>query len=63
MVEIEPPTRRSCERCGREDVWDEEANNWVIRVEGGVRLVGDRHCIHEWDINGGYSPIVEDGEA
>lgn len=63
MVEIEPPTRRSCERCGREDVWDEEANNWVIRVEGGERLVGDRHCIHEWDINGGYSPIVEDGEA
>jgi hypothetical protein len=62
MVEIVPPTERTCERCGREDVWDDEAGNWVIRVEDGERLVGDRHCIHEWDINGRYSPVA-DGEA
>jgi hypothetical protein len=59
MVTIEPPTERECERCGRQDHWDEEAGNWVIRVVDGERLVGDRHCVHEWDINGRYSPIRE----
>jgi hypothetical protein len=58
MVEITPPTERSCERCGRKDVWDEEQGKWTIQVEDGERLVGDRHCIHEWDINGHYSPIT-----
>lgn len=62
MVEIVPPTERTCERCSREDIWDEEAGKWVIRVEDGDRLVGDRHCIHEWNINGQYSPVA-DGEA
>jgi hypothetical protein len=64
MATIEPPTERACERCGREDVWDEAAQNWVIRTADGERLVGDRHCVHEWDINGQYSPVERsDGEA
>lgn len=73
-VEIVPPTERSCERCGRRDVWDEASENWVIAVEDsaerssagsraspddGERLVGDPDCIHEWDINGGYNPVRE----
>lgn len=59
-IEIVPPNRRMCERCGRVDVWDAETHNWVIADEGGERQVGNRHCIHEWDINGRYNPL--DGE-
>ncbi|MFQ3283405.1 MAG: hypothetical protein ACI9TI_002348 [Natronomonas sp.] len=61
-VEIVPPTRRSCERCGRTDVWDEDTGNWVIAEEDGERKVGDRHCIHEWDINGRYNPVTGETE-
>lgn len=57
-VEIVPPSRRSCERCDREDVWDDEIKNWVIVEEGGERKSGNRHCIHEWDINGQYNPLT-----
>ena len=39
------------------DVWDDDAENWVIAEEDGQRRVGNRHCIHEWDINGRYNPI------
>ena len=56
-VEIVPPTRRACERCGRTDVWNDDDDNWVIAEEDGERIVGDRHCIHEWDINGRYNPV------
>ena len=65
-VEIIPPSRRTCERCGRIDVWDDDAENWVIAEEDGQRRVGNRHCIHEWDINGRYNPIdgqMEGGAA
>ena len=64
-AEIIPPSRRTCERCGRIDVWDDDAENWVIAEEAGQRRVGNRHCIHEWDINGRYNPIdgQMDGEA
>ena len=54
---IVPPERRTCERCGRTDVWDDDAENWVIDEEDGERQVGDKHCIHEWDINGRYNPV------
>ncbi len=57
-AEIVPPTRRSCERCGRTDVWDETVENWVIAGVDGEPLAGDKHCIHEWDINGQYNPIA-----
>lgn len=57
-AEIVPPTERECTSCGRRDVWDLETENWVIAREDGVRLVGNRHCIHEWDINGTYNPVA-----
>ena len=62
-VEIVPPTRRICERCGRTDVWDDETDNWVIAEADGERQVGDRHCIHEWDINGRYNPVTGETES
>ena len=62
-AEIVPPTRRTCECCGRTDVWDEDAENWVIAEEDGKRQSGDKHCIHEWDINGQYNPVAEGVET
>lgn len=62
-IEIIPPSRRSCERCGRTDVWDDETDNWIIAEEGGKRRVGNRHCIHEWDINGRYNPIEGNADS
>ena len=59
-TEIIPPTRRVCERCGRTDVWDTESENWTIAEEDGKRLFGNKHCIHEWDINGQYNPLEGD---
>ncbi len=52
MVTINPPHERTCERCGRTDVWQPERNNWV--VDGDV---GDPYCLHDWDITGSYNPI------
>ena len=56
-VNIIPPERRTCDLCGRTDVWDAEVENWVIADEDGERRVGNKHCIHEWDINGQYNPV------
>ena len=44
------PNERECERCGRRDVWDGTDDHWRIARHG------HRHCIHEWDIDGTYSP-------
>ncbi|MES3517930.1 MAG: hypothetical protein PPP58_09730 [Natronomonas sp.] len=57
-AQIEPPTERTCELCGRRDVWNETEESWVIAIEDGQRQIGDKHCIHEWDITGQYSPIA-----
>ena len=57
-AEIVPPTERACTSCGRRDVWDEATENWVIAREDGERQAGNPHCIHEWDINGTYSPVA-----
>jgi len=57
-TQIVPPTERTCERCGRSDVWDETTENWVIAVEDGTRRTGNKNCIHEWDINGRYNPVA-----
>jgi len=59
MVTIDPPTERTCERCGREDVWNADRQTWVIRTADGEKRVGSPQCLHEWDINGAYSPVVE----
>ena len=61
--EIVPPDRRRCQRCGRTDIWDDESENWVIAVEDGERRVGNKHCIHEWDINGQYNPVAGEPDA
>jgi hypothetical protein len=54
MVRITPPTERTCERCGREDVWSTDRGSWTI--DGAA---GDPYCLHEWDINGSYNPVAE----
>jgi hypothetical protein len=58
-IRIVPPTERTCERCGRQDRWDEETENWVIATVDGDRKAGNVSCIHEWDINGSYNPVRE----
>jgi hypothetical protein len=57
MNTIHPPTDRTCERCEREEVWDEDRETWVSPPDGDE---GIPHCLHEWDINGTYSPVRGD---
>ena len=52
---IVPPRERECERCGRRDVWDDDAEGWLIASGSPA----DPYCIHEWDINGQYDPFGE----
>ena len=59
MIEVVPPTERTCERCGRRDVWNEDRTSWAIDEEDGEKYIGDPYCLHEWDINGAYNPITE----
>jgi hypothetical protein len=59
MTEVVPPKQRTCERCGREDVWDESAQKWVVDDRDGEPNYGKPHCLHEWDINGAYNPLEE----
>jgi hypothetical protein len=54
---LSPPTERECERCGRQDVWDERQREWTIATVDGERQVGDPYCIHEWDVTGAYNPF------
>ena len=54
--ELRRPTDRSCERCGRREYWDVDAESWRI-VDNGEPLVGNIYCIHEWDINGRFAPF------
>jgi hypothetical protein len=58
MVTIHPPTERECQRCGRQDVWDDAAGTWVIATVDGHKRVGNPHCLHEWNINGSYNPFT-----
>jgi len=53
------PTERTCERCGRREVWAEDVGSWQL-VEGDERVVGSPYCIHEWDINGSFVPFAPD---
>ncbi|MFB6178903.1 MAG: HEWD family protein [Halorientalis sp.] len=59
MATVIPPNERVCERCGRHDVWDAEADAWLIVTDDGDKAVGNPHCLHEWDINGNYNPFEE----
>jgi predicted ABC-type ATPase len=56
-AELDPPTDRTCERCGRRDTWDEAAATWRIVVEDGDKVVGDPYCIHEWDVTAEHNPF------
>ncbi|SFR39694.1 MULTISPECIES: HEWD family protein [Halorubrum] len=53
-VTITPPKERTCELCGREERWDDEADGWRIADEPG-----NVYCIHDWDINGSFVPLKE----
>jgi len=57
MATLKPPKERVCERCGRQDIWDDDAVTWVAATEDGQRQVGEPHCVHEWDISGNYNPF------
>jgi hypothetical protein len=56
---LRTPTERTCERCGRIEVWEEEAGTWRLAVDeaGTPQTVGSPYCIHEWDINGTFAPF------
>lgn len=56
---LEPPTERTCERCGRRDAWDEAAGQWRIVREDGELRVGDPYCVHEWDVTAEYNPFTD----
>lgn len=60
MIRLVPPTERTCEQCGRHDVWDADADSWVIATDDGEKAVGNPYCLHEWDINGNYSPLADE---
>jgi hypothetical protein len=55
MTVIDPPAERRCQRCGREEVWDDGAVKWVEAPDADDS--GWPHCLHEWDINGTYRPV------
>lgn len=59
MVTVTPPDERECERCGRHEVWDDDRETWVVADVDDEEAVGTVHCVHEWDVNGTYSPIAE----
>ena len=54
---LRKPTARICERCDRSERWDEELGAWQLVRKDGDPIVGDPHCIHEWDINGTFDPF------
>jgi hypothetical protein len=62
MARINPPTERTCERCGRMEVWSETEQTFVAGTVDGQKRRGEPHCLHEWDINGEYNPL-QDTEA
>jgi hypothetical protein len=63
MVTIDPPTERTCERCGRKEVWSAVKQTWVVAEpdDDDDPPTGTPHCLHEWDISGNYNPIRTDG--
>lgn len=56
---LRKPRERSCELCGREEHWSDEEDIWTVVRRDGEPVVGNLHCIHEWDINGSFIPIEE----
>jgi hypothetical protein len=56
-TDLRTPKQRECERCGRREVWSERDDGWRIDTGGDDPIVGTPHCIHEWDIDGTFSPF------
>jgi hypothetical protein len=56
-VRIRRPRSRACERCGREERFDDASGSWVVAEAGAV---GEVYCIHEWDINGSFVPFEDE---
>ncbi len=52
-ADLVPPRERECVQCGRQEAWNEGAATWMIDGDA----VGRVYCVHEWDINGEYSPF------
>lgn len=59
MSTIEPPTERTCERCGRREAWDQKRTTWSVAPDASEEERGRAHCLHEWDINGTYNPLPQ----
>ena len=59
---LQTPSERTCERCGRVEVWEESTGTWRLAVDesGDPQAVGSPYCIHEWDINGSFAPFEGD---
>ncbi|WP_439026393.1 HEWD family protein [Haloarchaeobius sp. DT45] len=55
MTKLRKPTARSCERCGRQEAWNDDVESWRIVDDE----IGSPWCIHEWDIDGTFNPIEE----
>ena len=62
-VKIRKPTDRVCERCGRHERWDADADAWCVATEDGEQATGSVYCLHEWDINGAFLPFEETDTA
>ncbi|MFB6080610.1 MAG: HEWD family protein [Haloferacaceae archaeon] len=56
-VQFRTPSERTCERCGRKEEWDADAERWGVERQGDEPVVGNVFCLHEWDINGSFLPI------
>ena len=58
-VRLCPPTDRKCILCERVEEWDGETSNWEIREINGKEMIGEKFCMHEWDITGTHKSIIE----
>ena len=56
-ADLRRPTARGCERCGRKEQWDHMLGAWQLVSTDDGKVVGNPHCIHEWDINGSFRPV------
>ncbi|MXV63709.1 hypothetical protein GS429_16915 [Natronorubrum sp. JWXQ-INN-674] len=57
--QVRTPTARVCERCDRAEHWDTTLEAWQLVRKDGEKQVGNPHCLHEWDINGTFNPVVQ----
>ncbi|MFB6301622.1 MAG: HEWD family protein [Haloferacaceae archaeon] len=56
-VRLRSPQERTCERCGRREEWDPDAERWQVVRKDDDPVAGNVFCLHEWDINGSFVPV------